>query len=84
VSINLNGNFEGGEVRFPEYSSKGFKVPAGCAVVFSCSLLHAVSRVTAGRRYAFLPFVYDEAAARIRQQNRSFLERPQQNAQVSL
>lgn len=76
VSINLNNDFEGGEVHFPEYSPNGFKVPAGCAVVFSCSLLHAVSQVTAGRRYAFLPFVYDDAAARIRQQNKSFLERP--------
>ena len=74
VSINLNDDFRGGEVCFPEYSLNGFKVPAGSAVVFSCSLLHAVSRVTAGRRYAFLPFVYDDAAARIRQQNKTYLE----------
>jgi hypothetical protein len=33
-----------------------------------------VSPVTAGRRYAFLPFVYDEAAAKIREENTSFLE----------
>jgi hypothetical protein len=42
-------------------------------VVFSCSLLHAVSRVTRGRRYAFLPFLYDDAAARIREANNPFL-----------
>lgn len=69
VSINLNDDFEGGEVSFPEYGPRGFKAPAGGAVVFSCALLHCVSRVTAGRRYAFLPFLYDEAAARIRAQN---------------
>lgn len=69
VSINLNDDFDGGEVSFPEYGPRGFKAPAGGAVVFSCTLLHTVSRVTRGRRYAFLPFLYDEAAARIRQQN---------------
>lgn len=69
VSVNLNDEFDGGEVSFPEYGSRGFKAPPGGAVVFSCSLLHRVSRVTRGRRYAFLPFLYDEAAARIREQN---------------
>jgi hypothetical protein len=33
--------------------------------VFSCSLLHEATRVTAGRRYAFLPFFYDQAGADI-------------------
>jgi hypothetical protein len=42
-------------------------------VVFSCLLLHAVSRVTRGRRYAFLPFLYDEAATKIREANNRFL-----------
>ncbi|MGO4707061.1 2OG-Fe(II) oxygenase [Microvirga sp. 2MCAF38] len=73
VSINLNGDFEGGEVSFPEYGPRGFKAPPGGAVVFSCSLLHAVSKVTAGRRFAFLPFIYDDEAARIRQQNNTHL-----------
>lgn len=70
VSVNLNDDFAGGEVSFPEYGPQGFKAPAGGAVVFSCSLLHRVSQVTAGRRYAFLPFLYDDAAARIRDTNR--------------
>lgn len=69
VSINLNADFDGGEVSFPEYSPRGYKAPPGGAVVFSCTLMHAVSRVTRGRRYAFLPFVYDEAAAKIREAN---------------
>lgn len=73
ISINLNNEFEGGEVSFPEYGPRSFKPPPGGAVVFSCSLLHAVSRVTAGRRYAFLPFVYDDAAARLRDENKRFL-----------
>lgn len=69
VSVNLNDEFDGGEVSFPEYGPRGFKAPPGGAVVFSCSLLHKVSRVTRGRRYAFLPFLYDDAAARLREQN---------------
>lgn len=74
VSINLNDDFEGGEVGFPEYGPRGFKPPVGGAVVFSCSLMHAVSAVSRGRRYAFLPFLYDEAAARIRVANNQFLD----------
>lgn len=70
VSVNLNTDFEGGEVSFPEYGPRGFKAPAGGAVVFSCSLLHKVSPVTRGRRYAFLPFLYDDAAAEVRARNR--------------
>ncbi len=74
VSINLNAEFDGGEVSFPEYGMKSFKPPVGGACVFSCSLLHEVSRVTSGKRYAFLPFLYDDAAAKIREQNVGFLE----------
>src|SRR5262249_14991208 len=73
VSVNLNDEFEGGEVSFPEYGPRGFKPPSGGAVVFSCSLLHAVTNVTRGRRYAFLPFLYDDAAAKIREANNAFL-----------
>jgi peroxiredoxin/predicted 2-oxoglutarate/Fe(II)-dependent dioxygenase YbiX len=73
VSINLNDDFDGGEVRFPEYGPRGYKAPVGGAVVFSCSLLHSVSTVTRGRRYAFLPFLYDEAAAKLREANNAKL-----------
>jgi len=74
VSVNLNADFDGGEVSFPEYGPRSFKAPPGGAVVFSCSLLHAVSPVTRGRRYAFLPFLYDDAAARLREENKMYLD----------
>jgi peroxiredoxin/predicted 2-oxoglutarate/Fe(II)-dependent dioxygenase YbiX len=74
VSINLNAKFEGGELSFPEYGPRSLKPPPGGAVVFSCSLLHAVSKVTSGKRYAFLPFLYDEAAAKVRAENNAFVE----------
>jgi peroxiredoxin/predicted 2-oxoglutarate/Fe(II)-dependent dioxygenase YbiX len=67
VSINLNDDFEGGAVQFPEYNLRGLKAPTGWAVVFPCAILHAVSKVTSGRRYTFLPFVYDENGARIKE-----------------
>jgi hypothetical protein len=35
-------------------------------VVFACGLLHEATRVTRGRRYAFLPFFFDEAGAAVR------------------
>jgi len=73
VSINLNDDFDGGEICFPEYGPRTFKPSAGSAVIFSCSLLHAVTQVTRGKRYAFLPFLYDEAAATMRDENLKFL-----------
>ena len=75
VTINLNtGDYEGGGLRFPEFGPRVYHAPLGGAVVFSCSLLHEAMPVTAGRRYATLPFLYDEAAAREREANIRFLE----------
>jgi hypothetical protein len=70
-SINLNSEFEGGNLSFPEFGPQSFKPPVGGAVVFSCSLLHAVSVVTKGHRYAYLPFFYDDAAATLLDQSRA-------------
>lgn len=46
-----------------------YRAPTGGAVVFSCSLLHEATAVRGGNRYPFLPFFYDEPAARLRQRN---------------
>lgn len=74
VTINLNAeDYEGGDLRFPEFSDRTYRPPTGGAVVFSCSLLHEATPVTQGRRYAFLPFLYDEEGARIREANNAFL-----------
>lgn len=74
VSINLNAEeFQGGDLRFPEFGPRTYRPPTGGAVVFSCSLLHEVLPVRSGRRYAFLPFLYDEAGARQRVANNPFL-----------
>ena len=70
VSINLNAEaFEGGDLRFPEFGPRTYRPPTGGALVFCCSLQHEATPVTLGTRYAYLPFLYDEAGAVIREAN---------------
>ena len=70
VSLHLNtGEYEGGMLRFTEFGRHMYNAPVGGAVVFSCSLLHEAMPVTKGKRYMFLPFLYDDEAAQIRQEN---------------
>lgn len=69
VTINLNDDYEGGDLRFPEFGSHRYRGPVGGAVVFSCTLLHEVTPVTKGIRFATLPFLYDEAAVRQAEQS---------------
>lgn len=56
VSLNLNDDFDGGELVFPEYAGVRVSPPAGAAAVFSCSLLHKVGPVSRGRRYVLTTF----------------------------
>jgi hypothetical protein len=77
VSVNLNADeYEGGDLRLPEFGPRTYRAPTGGGVVFSCSLLHEAIPVTRGKRYAFLPFLYDEAARKIREANLHHLEAP--------
>jgi len=74
VTINLNAeDYDGGDLRFREFDDGTYRPPTGGAVVFSCSLMHEVIPVTRGTRYCFLPFLYDEAAARLREENLKYL-----------
>jgi predicted 2-oxoglutarate/Fe(II)-dependent dioxygenase YbiX len=58
VTLNLNtGEYEGGDLRFPEYGPELFRPEKGAAVVFSCSLLHEVMPVTKGHRFVLLTFL---------------------------
>lgn len=58
LSINLNDNFAGGELLFPEFGQDRYTPPAGGAAVFSGSLLHQAQPVSAGVRYALLTFLW--------------------------
>jgi len=81
-SINLNAEeFEGGDLRFPEFGTRTYRPPTGGAVVFACNLQHEATPVTSGRRYAFLPFFYDEAGQVIRDRNQAFLAKPAESAE---
>lgn len=70
VSMNLNAeDYEGGDLRFPEFGRRLYRPPTGGAAVFSCGLLHEATPVTRGVRYTVVPFLYDQAGARIREAN---------------
>ena len=68
MTLNLNSeDYEGGELRFPEYGNASYKPATGTGVVFSCNLLHEATDVLTSHRYVLLSFIYDEAGARIRE-----------------
>jgi len=69
VTINLNSDYEGCDLVFPEFGSRRYRAPHGGAIVFSCGALHQVTPITRGRRYAFLAFLYGEADAALREDN---------------
>jgi len=69
VTINLNKDYDGCDLVFPEFGRRIYRAPHGGAVAFSCGALHQVTPVTRGRRYAFLAFLYGEADAALREKN---------------
>jgi predicted 2-oxoglutarate/Fe(II)-dependent dioxygenase YbiX/peroxiredoxin len=73
VSINLNRDFDGCDLMFPEFGRKVYRPPEGGALVFSCGALHQVMPVTRGRRYAFLAFLYGEDDVKKREANNARL-----------
>ena len=60
LTLNLNDDYEGGQLRFPEYGPDLYRPPPGGALLFSCSHLHEVLDVTAGRRFVLLSFVFSD------------------------
>ncbi len=57
VSIELNDDYEGGGLVFPEYSDDAWRAPPGGGLVFSCSLMHEALPTTKGVRYVLLAFL---------------------------
>ncbi len=58
VTLNLDADYEGGDLRFPEFGEDLYRPQPGSAIVFSCGLLHEVTPVTAGSRHALLTFLW--------------------------
>lgn len=59
ISIELNDDYEGGGLRFPEFANHHYRARAGGAIVFSCSLMHEALPVTRGNRFVLLAFLSD-------------------------
>lgn len=67
LTLNLNtGDYEGGNLKFPEYGPEHYCPDVGGAVVFSCSLLHEAMDVTEGRRFAMFSFFSGDAEEEMR------------------
>lgn len=74
VSINLNADdYDGGDLRFPEFGRQTYRPPTGGAAVFCCSMLHEATPVTRGQRYVVVPFLHDDDGERLRQANLGFV-----------
>lgn len=73
LTVQLNDDYDGGELVFPEFGSTTYRGGIGSAVVFSCSMMHEVLPVRRGKRFAFLPFLHDDAAEQIRLQNHKYI-----------
>jgi predicted 2-oxoglutarate/Fe(II)-dependent dioxygenase YbiX len=74
VSINLNMDYEGCDLIFPEFGRRTYRAPHGGAIVFSTGALHEVTPISRGKRYAFIPFLYGEEDAREREANNALLQ----------
>lgn len=83
MTLNLNTDeYEGGNLRFPEYGRQLYRPAVGEAVIFSCSLLHEVTPVTNGQRFALLSFFYGDEDALVRERNRKYLADDAQASQL--
>jgi predicted 2-oxoglutarate/Fe(II)-dependent dioxygenase YbiX len=60
LTLNLNEDYDGGELRFPEYGPDRYRPAAGEALVFSGAHLHEVLPVSRGRRFVLLSFLFGD------------------------
>ena len=60
LSISLNTEeYTGGYLRFPEYGPREYRLSSGGALVFSSSLVHFVTSVISGERFALISHFLD-------------------------
>lgn len=64
LTLNLNDDYTGGHLIFPEFGPHRYRPPAGDAIAFSSSFLHEVQPVTQGRRFTLLSFLFHEEQGR--------------------
>ena len=73
ASFNLNRDYDGCDLIFPEFGRRLYRAPEGGAIVFSTGALHQVTPITRGKRYAFVPFFYGEEENLMRKANNARL-----------
>ncbi|NJL84948.1 MAG: 2OG-Fe(II) oxygenase [Leptolyngbyaceae cyanobacterium SM1_1_3] len=61
MTMNLNDDYGGGGLNFPEYGNFVYRPAAGGAVIFPCSLMHQALPVTSGKRFMMVSFFFGEA-----------------------
>ena len=64
LTLNLNDDYTGGHLVFPEFGPHRYRPSAGDAIAFSSSFLHEVQPVTQGRRFTLLSFLFHEEQRR--------------------
>ena len=64
LTLNLNADYKGGYLQFPEYGPNLYHPQPGGALIFPCAHIHAVTEVTQGRRFALLSFLFGEENVR--------------------
>lgn len=64
LTLNLNDDYTGGHLIFPEFGPHRYRPSAGDAIAFSSSFLHEVQPVTQGRRFTLLSFLFHEEQRR--------------------
>lgn len=58
LTVNLNDDFDGGELFFPEFPGEKHKPAPGVGLVYSGALMHRVMPVTRGERFCLLSFLF--------------------------
>lgn len=59
VCLNLNDDYDGGELVFPEYGPHRYTPSKGAGAVFGCEILHEAKPVTRGQRWVLTTFLID-------------------------
>ncbi|MBX7145818.1 MAG: 2OG-Fe(II) oxygenase [Alphaproteobacteria bacterium] len=57
MSLNLNDDFVGGNLYFPEYGFNDYRPEAGSALIFSTTILHEAKPLLQGERFVLLSFL---------------------------
>lgn len=67
LTLNLNDDYDGGCLRFPEFAPLLYRPAPGEALLFSCAHLHEVTPVERGRRFTLLSFLFSASEGKARQ-----------------